>query len=148
MPLQLLHIRGIFPGVLGLLAIWSCRPTQATPTLGDSTGSASCRLLIDRVGLGGQILSAPQGQLTPHLAKPAKPIKQMNGHSSRRIGQAKPMLLATLIQTGSLFPSGRKDLSLLGNAVVPFAKAIRWDRQQTVNDMAVARVACHFTLTK
>ena len=106
------------------------------PTLGDPTDLASCRSLTNRMGPGGQRLSAPQGRLTPLPAKPAKPIKWMNGHSPRRIARVDSTPLAVLIQTGSLFSPRRKDLSLLGSAVVPFTDANRRGLPRITRDMA------------
>lgn len=108
MPLQLLHIWGIFPDTLGLFAIRSCHLPRAAPDPGNPTGPIPCRLLPTVRAPADQSCWTGQGGLTPPLAKPAKLIKQpVSSYSPRRIAQVVSTSWTTLIL----------------DRVVPFAKA-------------------------
>ena len=74
-PLQLLHIRRIFPDTRGSFAIWSHHLSRVAPVHRRSTGSTACRLLTDRVVPNEQRLPGWRGRRNPPLAKPAKPIR-------------------------------------------------------------------------
>jgi hypothetical protein len=88
MPLQLLHIRGIFPDTVDLFAIQSHHLSWVTPDLGARPTLSCDASRLTAWPPAGQSCRTGERWLIPRLAKPAKLIRRaVSGYSPRLIAR-------------------------------------------------------------
>jgi hypothetical protein len=89
MPLQLLHVRGIFPAVVGLVC--HREPSPASGSIGPGSLDRPCLVSptrLTRWSLNGQTLSTVRGRLAHSMAEPTETNNwTINSYSLERIAE-------------------------------------------------------------
>ena len=104
MPLQPLHIRGIFLFVLDLIAFQRCRLPQTPPGFGLPLGSTLCRHFFDPVGPARQELSASCPPVASSSVKLARAITYVivTGDQAPNLREHAPLRLFAKVNSRSL----------------------------------------------